>query len=131
MDTSPSAEESPPLGAALKRLAQRVFVIGENRFQLLLLEAQEERERLLLAILLGLVAAAFSLLAGVTFTAMVVVAFWEHSPLTALAILLACYAGAAVWCYARLVRLQRGWQSLSATLDQLKKDRECLEKELS
>ncbi len=32
--------------------------------------------------------------------------------------------------YSRLVRLQRDWQTLPGTLDQLKKDRECLEKNL-
>lgn len=130
MDTPSRAEESPPFGQALKRLAQRVFVICENRFQLLLLEAHEERERFLRAIWLGLAAAVFGLLAGITITIVVAVVFWGHSPITALLVLAAVYVIAALLFYARLMRLQRDWQALSATIEQLRKDRECLEKQL-
>jgi uncharacterized membrane protein YqjE len=82
----------------------------------------------LLAIMLGLCAAAFGLLAGVALTIMIAVALWEHSPIIALLVLTLLYAIAAVSFYARLNRLQRDWQTLPGTLDQLKKDRECLEK---
>ena len=37
-----------------KGFARRLLTIGENRFELLMLEVQEERERLLRAILLTL-----------------------------------------------------------------------------
>jgi uncharacterized membrane protein YqjE len=116
------------LGDATKRIAQRMFVIVENRLQLLMVEAQEERERALLAISLALCAVAFGLLAGVAFTILIAVALWEHSPAIALAVLAAMYAIAAIFFYGRLIRLQRDWQTLPGTLDQLKKDRECLEK---
>jgi uncharacterized membrane protein YqjE len=116
------------LGDATKRIAQRVFVIVENRLQLLMVEAQEERERVLLAILLALCAMTFGLLAGVALTIVVAVALWEHSPTIALLVLSAFYIFAAVFFYGRLLRLQQNWQTLSGTLDQLKKDRECLEK---
>jgi uncharacterized membrane protein YqjE len=116
------------IGDATKRIAQRVFVIVENRLQLLMVEAQEERERVLLAILLALCAAAFGLLAGVALTVVIAVALWEHSPIIALLVLTLIYTGAAVFFYARLARLQRNWQTLPETLEQLKKDRECLEK---
>jgi uncharacterized membrane protein YqjE len=116
------------VGRATKRIAQRVFVIFENRLQLLMVEAQEERERVLLAIMLGLCAAAFGLLAGVALTIMIAVALWEHSPIIALLVLTALYTIAAVFFYRRLVRLQQDWETLPGTLDQLKKDRECLEK---
>ena len=105
-----------------------MFVILENRLQLLMVEAQEERERALLAIWLAMGAAAFGLLAGVALTVVIAVALWEHSPIIALLVLTALYAIAAVFFYARLVRLQRDWQTLPGTLEQLKKDRECLEK---
>jgi uncharacterized membrane protein YqjE len=103
-------------------------VIVENRLQLLMVEAQEERERVLLAILLALCAAAFGLLAGVALTVVVAVALWEHSPIIALLVLALIYASVAVFFYARLACLQRDWQTLPGTLEQLKKDRECLEK---
>jgi len=118
------------LGDATKRVAQRMFVIVENRLQLLMAEAQEERERVLLAIWLALGAAAFGLLSGVALTVIIAVALWDHSPIIAMLVLTALYAIAAVFFYGRLVRLQRNWQTLPGTLDQLKKDRECLEKTL-
>ena len=116
------------LGDATKRIAQRMMVIVENRFQLLLVEAQEERERVLLAIWLALGAAVFGLLAGVALTVVVAVALWEHSPVIATLVLTLIYGIAAISFFVRLVRLQRDWQTLPGTLDQLKKDRECLEK---
>jgi uncharacterized membrane protein YqjE len=123
-----SSANGLPLGDATKRIAQRVAVIVENRLQLLMIEAQEERERVLLAILLALCTAVFSLLAGVTLTVLIVVVLWAHSPILALLALAALYIVVAGIFYMRLTRLQRDWQTLPATLEQLKKDRECLEK---
>ena len=121
----------PHLADASRRLAQRALVICENRVELLMVEVQEERERFLRAVLLALGAAAFGLLAGVGLTAIVAVAFWQQSPIAALLILTAVYAVAAAFLYTRLVQLQRDWQTLPTTLDQLRKDRECLEKNLN
>lgn len=126
MDTP--SESASQLATATKRIAQRLFVILENRLQLLMVEAQEERERVLMAIWLALGAAAFGLLAGIALTIVVAVALWEHSPIIALLVLTAIYTFAAVIFYLRLARLQKNWQTLPGTLEQLKKDRECLEK---
>jgi uncharacterized membrane protein YqjE len=121
----------PHLADASKRLAQRALVICENRAELLMVEVQEERERFFRAILLALGAAAFGLLAVVGLTAVIAVAFWQQSPVAALLILTAVYAVVATVLYVRLIRLQRDWQTLPTTLDQLRKDRECLEKNLN
>jgi uncharacterized membrane protein YqjE len=123
-----SSDNGLHLGDATKRIAQRMVVIVENRLQLLMVEAQEERERALLTIWLALGAAAFGLLAGVALTVVIVVVLWEHSPVIALLVLTTLYATTAVYFYSRLVHLQRNWQTLPETLEQLKKDRECLEK---
>ncbi len=114
--------------AAARRLGQRLVVIFENRLQLMLVEAQEERERFLRALGLVIAAAVFSLLAGITFTGLIVVALWNYSPLLTLAGLMAVYAAAAGCCFAQLRRLQRDWPTMPATLEQLRKDCECLEK---
>jgi uncharacterized membrane protein YqjE len=123
-----SSNNSPHLGDATKRIAQRMFVIVENRLQLLMVEAQEERERVLLAILLALCTAVFGLLAGVTLTVVIALALWEHSHIIALVVLATLYSIAAVFFYQRLGRLQQDWETLPGTLEQLKKDRQCLEK---
>lgn len=125
------AETVPNLAAASKRLTQRAFVICENRLELLMLEVQEERERILRSIWLALSAVVFGLLAGITLTVLIAVAFWQQSPLTVLAILTVVYSSAAVFLYLRLSRMQRDWETLPATIDQLRKDRQCLEKQMA
>jgi uncharacterized membrane protein YqjE len=118
------------LAATSRRFAQRLLTIGENRLELLTVEVQEERERLLHAILLALGVAAFGLLASLTLTAAIVVLLWTWSPLAVLLTLTGLYGAAGVYLYRRLTGLLRDWQTLSATLDQLRKDRACLEKNL-
>ena len=114
-----------------KRLARRLLTIGENRLELLMVEVQEERERLLRVILLALGVAAFGLLAGVALTGAVVVLLWGYSPVAVLLVLTGLYAASAVYCYRRFTQLLGDWQNLPATLDQLRKDRACLEKNLT
>ena len=113
---------------ASKQFARRLFTIGENRLELLIVEVQEERNRLLHAIMLALGVAAFGLLALLALNAALVILLWDHSPVAVLLVLTGVYTGLAVLLYRRLTRLLREWQMLSATLDQLRKDHECLKK---
>ena len=119
------------LAATSKHFARRLLTIGENRLELLTVEVQEERERLLHAFLLALGVAAFGLLAGLTLTAAIVVLLWAWSPVAVLLILTGLYGAAGICLYRRLTGLLRNWQTLSASLDQLRKDRACLEKILA
>jgi len=124
----PAADNFGQLAANSKDFARRLMTIGENRLELLTVEVQEERERLLHAILLALGMAVFGLLASFTLTAAIVVWLWAWSPVAVLLILTGLYGAAGVCFYRRLTGLLRDWQTLSATLDQLRKDRACLEK---
>lgn len=120
----------PHLGSATRRLAQQILVICENRIELFLVEIQEEREQIMRALWLSLVAAVFALLAGVAASIAIAVACWQWSPLAALLILAAIYtvgAGIAFW---KVDHIRREWRTLPSTLDELRKDRECLEKNL-
>jgi uncharacterized membrane protein YqjE len=119
------------LSAAWRQFAQRLLTIGENRFELLMVEVQEERDRLLRAILLALGTAAFGLLAGVALTLGIAVWLWSYSPGLALLVLTLIYVGIAVVLYSRLARLQKNWRPLPATLEQLKEDRKCLKQNLN
>ncbi len=119
------------LATTSKQLVRRLAIIGENRLELLAVEVQEERERILHAFLLALGVAAFGLLAGITLTAALALWLWTWSPLGVLAILTVVYAAAGFFLYQRLNGLLRNWQTLSASLDQLRKDRECLEQQLA
>jgi uncharacterized membrane protein YqjE len=116
---------------ASKRVAQRLLVVCENRFHLLMVEVQEERERVLRVLLLAIGAMTLGLLAMFTLTALIVLAFWNVSPLIVLGILTVVYAGASVFLYLRLARLRQNWNLLAGTLEQLKKDRECLTTDLN
>ena len=118
------------LAANSKQFARRLLTIGENRLELLTVEVQEERERLLHAFLLALGVAAFGLLAGLALTAAVVVGLWAWSHVAVLLALTGLYGAAGICLYRRLTGLLRDWQTLSASLDQLRKDRACLEKNL-
>ena len=128
---APASTNAGQLFETSKRLARRLLAIGENRFELLMVEVQEERERLLRAILLALGVAALGLLAGMALTGAIVVLVWELSRVAALLVLTGLYGAAAVYFYRRLTRLLRDWQNLPATRDQLRKDRACLEKHLT
>jgi uncharacterized membrane protein YqjE len=119
------------LATTSRHFARRLLTIGENRLELLTVEVQEERERLLRAFLLALGVAAFGLLAGLTLTAAIVVLLWACSPPAVLLILTALYGGVGICLYRRLTGLLHDWQTLSASLDQLRKDRACLEKILA
>lgn len=132
MDSSDPIEEEgvPPLAESGRRLAHRLLTIGENRLQLLIVEAQEERIRIKQAMLLTTLMIFFALLAGFALTLLVAVIFWNNHPVLALGILTGVYALGAVVLYARLAKLCQDWQTFPGTLDQLKKDRECLEKQL-
>ena len=118
------------LAATSKQFARRLLTIGENRLELLTVEVQEERERLLHTILLALGVATFGLLMGITATALIVVLLWAYSPVAVLLALTALYAAAGICLYRQLIVRLRDSQTLSATLEQLRKDRACLEKTL-
>lgn len=129
MQTTPSGFDQ--LATASKQFVRRLATIGENRLELLTVEVQEERERLLHAVLLALGVAAFGLLAGVTLTAAIAVLLWACSPWAVLLTLTALYGAAGIYLYQRLTGLLRNWQTLPASLDQIRKDRAGLEKILA
>ncbi len=89
-DTAISLERC---ATAFRICARRLLTIGENRIVLLTVEVQEERDRLLHAFVSTLGVAAFALLAGMTFTAGVVVLAWAYSPVGVLLGLALLYAG--------------------------------------
>jgi uncharacterized membrane protein YqjE len=120
------ATENGQLGSASKRLAERLLVSGENRLELFLLELEEERNRFLRALGLVLGVAIFGLLAGVSLTVVIVVFFWHVSPVVALVMLTTLYSAISFFLYRRFALLKRDWRMLPATLDQIRKDRQCL-----
>ena len=122
----PAAASLGQLLDASKHFARRLFTIGENRLELLIVEVQEERMRLLKAIMLLLSVAVFGFFALLALNIIVVVLLWNTSPLGVLVGLTIVHTSIAFVLYRRLITLLRDWKMLSATLEQLGKDRACL-----
>lgn len=119
------------IATASKRVARRLLSIFETRLELAVVELQEEREKILRSLWFAMVVSVCLLLAGIVLTVLVLRIFWGNHPIAALLVLMATYLSVAVIYYIRLARLQRAWQTLPATIEQLRKDRECLGKNLS
>jgi uncharacterized membrane protein YqjE len=128
METPPDLDSN--LADSTKRVIWRLLAVGHNRAELLMVEIQEERERVRVIIFMAAAMAILGLLAGITITALIVAAAGTHF-LAALEILSVLYTSGAVILYLRIARLRKDWEPLSATRDQLQKDRECFEKTLS
>ena len=118
---SPSAPES-----ASKRVLHRLLAVAENRVLLLLAEIEEERDRFLVRIVLALGAAVLALLGLMAWTAAIVLLLWPVSQVATLLILGAVYLIAAGVIGRKLFNPRQHPPPLTATLDQLRKDRACL-----
>ncbi len=118
------------LKASVLDFGKALLAMGENRLELWMVEVQEERVLLLSQLLLGLGIAAFGLLAAIALSAAICLLCWPNCPGLTLLTLAGVYAITAVGLYWRLRSGIRGGRNPSATLEQLRKDRECLEKTL-
>lgn len=127
----PATSNMAILTATSKGLARRLLTVGENRFELLMVAVQEERGLLLHAMLLAFGVVAFSLLGAMTLSAAIVVALWAYSPVAVLLSLAVLHGAIGGLLYRRLAGLLRDWHVLSSLLDQIRKDRACLEEALS
>jgi uncharacterized membrane protein YqjE len=127
MDTS--TEPSPGLFSAVRGLLNTALAGVENRIELFLVELREERYRVFEVLLLGCAAALLAFMALLTITVTLVVVFWDSARVQVLVVLSAFYSVAAIGILWRLKVLLRNWSSFSASLDELKKDRACLEEE--
>ena len=117
------------LRGGITRLLGALRDAVENRVELLLVEWQEERLRLFAALLLALSGALCALMALLLATLTVVVIFWHTHRVPALVLLTLAYAGGAATAFGALRARLRRWRAFSETLDQIKKDRACFDKQ--
>jgi uncharacterized membrane protein YqjE len=122
-------ETDPDLAGTTKRVAWRLLAICHNRVELVMVEMQEERERARALIILASAIAVLGLMAVLTITGLIVYAAGPYR-LVALIVLAILYTAGAGFFYLKLTQLQRDWEPLSGTREQLQKDRECFEKTL-
>ncbi|AOS44432.1 hypothetical protein Verru16b_01494 [Lacunisphaera limnophila] len=124
----PTPPPSPPGLLDSLRLLGDTLVAGlQDRLELLSVELQEEKFRLIL-IFLWISAAVFTAMMTLAFASLTVVyLFWESARLAALGGLTLLYAGAlAVIVIAFRRFLARQPQPFAATLQELKEDRACI-----
>ncbi len=121
-----SGEEAQGIVASSRRFVRVLLAVAQNRLDLLLVEAREERARFFgLLLLAGLVVAlGFLTLSVVVFTIVVLCVQAGRIDLLA-GLALICLAATVVsflWLRSRL----KAWSPFPSTLEELRKDRSCL-----
>jgi uncharacterized membrane protein YqjE len=120
-------ESTPGVFASLGRLLKAVLAIAHNRFELLLVEAQEERWRLFDALLLAGVVLILVLMTLMAATITIVVLCVKANRLDLVIALVLLYLVATILSFWRLHTRLKNWAPFSATLAELKKDKACLD----
>jgi len=108
-------------------MLQTASQLLESRAELFLLELKEERVRLVAALLLALTVGICALMSLLLVTFTVVVVFWDSYRIPVLMALTVAYLAGAVGAFVSLRRRLRRWRAFAASLEQIKKDRACLE----
>ena len=119
------AQGGDGLLATVSRVLGTLRSTVENRVELFLLEAKEDRLKLVEAVCLAVVAAGLAVMTMILVTFTIVVVFWDSYRLTALAALTLLYGTGAGVALAKLRSRLKSWQSFPATFEQLEKDRAC------
>lgn len=109
-----------------QQIAEHLLVIGGNRLELLVAEVQEERDGLLHLVSLILGIAMLGLLAAMALTAAVVLVLWSLGPVLILLILAAVFAALGLVLYRLFILRSRTWSMFEASIEQLRRDRDCL-----
>ncbi len=99
----------------------------ESRAELFLVELKEERVRVIAALLLLLTGVICAMMTLVLVTFAIVIVFWDGYRIPVLVALTAAYAAGAIGAFVLLRRRLHRWQAFAASLEQIKKDRACLE----
>ncbi|MGN6318996.1 phage holin family protein [Trinickia sp.] len=122
----PNDTHSPHAGhGPLRRMIASVFALLHSRLELIGIELAEERERIIAVIFLGLVAVMFAMMALISLTALIAVAFWDSYRWQVLAAITAFYGLGALIC---ALRARSGLHAapivFEATLHEFEKDRD-------
>jgi uncharacterized membrane protein YqjE len=126
MDETP--HEPGGLLTTAKRMLRSVCDLAQTRLELFLTELKEERFRLFDALLLMAIGVVCALMALVLLTFTLVLIFWDHRVIV-LGVLTLLYAAGAGTAFRTLRQRHRNWDAFAATLEELKKDRACLDKQ--
>jgi uncharacterized membrane protein YqjE len=124
---SEGTESKPGVWASLKRIADTLLATAQNRVELFATELQEEKCRLVEAMLCAAAVAAFGMMSLTLVTFTVVILFWEDGRLAALAGLSVLYLTGTALAWRALQSRLKARSAFAGTIDELKQDRACLE----
>ena len=127
MGETPHAEGG--LLSTITRMLKTLRDTVENRIELFIVEWQEERLRLFQSLLLALTGIVCALMALILITLTIVVVFWDTHRVLVLVLLTLAYVGGSAAALLTLRSRLRQWRAFSATLEQIKKDSACFEKQ--
>lgn len=122
-----SGEHRPRLADSLRGLIHSGTDLLRTRLELFVVEAQEEKERLV-ALLINGIACAVLLSFGIVFLAIfLTVLFWEGNRLLVLGLATAALIGGAVFTARNVIReIKQGGRPFGATIAELERDRDAL-----
>ena len=112
----------------LRRLGATALAILQNRLELLVVELHEDRLRLLEALLMVVAIVALALFTLTLAAVAVIILIWNSFHVGGLFVLSGVGLIATLLACWRLHLHVKNWPLLPGTLEQLRKDRECLEK---
>src|ERR1700710_971461 len=109
----------------LRRIVSSVFAIFETRLELIGIELAEEKERLIGVLFLGLAAMMLTMMALITLTVLVAIAFWDTYRWQSLAGITLAYVLVAAFCGLKARNgLRDAPNMFDETLSEFRKDRD-------
>lgn len=126
---SDNSETQPGVWGALQRILDTLLATTQNRVELFAVELQEEKCRLIETLLFAAAVAAFGLMALSLVTLTIVLLCWEKGLLPALAGLSVAFIVGAALAWRALQSRLKARSAFADTLEEIKKDRACLETE--
>jgi len=115
------------LFGSLKRLGDTALATAHNRAELFAVELQEEKCRLIQAILLAAAAIALGVTALTLTTITLVVLFWENGRVPTLCVLSGLFVVTTLFSVRALKKLLASAPGFRGTLNELEKDRACFQ----
>ena len=123
---SDTSESKTGIWTSLKKTLDAVLRTVENRVELLSVELQEEKCRLVEALLCVAAVVTFGMMALTLITFTLVAVFWENGRIPVLVGLCVVYLVIAGLAWRALQTRLKARSAFSGTLEEIKKDRECL-----
>ena len=121
-------ENSAGFPGSLRTFLNSGLGLVENRVELFAVELQEEKWRLFRLLISEAALASLGTVALTLVTFTLVIVFWETARLPVLLALSSVYLAGTAFLHQRIHRqLQAGFRPFSSTLDEIKKDRSCLD----